>query len=780
MSVTVEIRDPDNNLEGILEVKDSVGFPLSLTYSVADIKNATPTNNRYRSGTFTKTFELAGSQANDQLLQHLYDTNISDPKDIKAKKPCVIKINGTPYLRGNLRVTDVVTSNDVKTYKVTATGNNLVWVDQFNELRLNELNFGSHVFDEATIEASWIASDLDYYYPFTNYGQWEQGDQVTVNDLRPGVFFKSIIDKAFTSIGYAVESNFFDTFQFGETFRLFTGTGFKHPQSVIDANTFTATKTSDQVVNFGAKAFDVPLAGLINPIQFETTDNVIFDVATETYNVGEFGSYNFEVSLNIKAKQQAPDTMFFQTRKNGFVLEEIEIFFINGTSTSGPGFSSVSDLIVKTGDFNLTDTDTITFAYRFEYGSITIAAIADVEITMQIGTFVSNLMDPKFVEGITVTLADQLPDTPIIEYINGLTHCFNLYWKTNVAEQIVTVEPFDDWNDINSISQTGFYKSITDANNFTFDFDKSKSHSITFLRDYKRELRYKYKDDNNDAFLKAINEAQELSFGSYKHTFSDRFQQGEQFSENPTFSFTYYIKDTDISENILNSESPLLARLWGVQKTNGEPPQYDTDFEERILYRNFATQGNAKAKWQGSFITQIPSGLSYGDRSTDLNLKFNGTDGLVAIHYASQLNIIEKGILVNAFFNLIESNIIQLETGDLIREPLYLSDPVELKGYYLINQITDVTPQNPDTYKFELIKFENKEPITIDTGQTEGIGNGPFGETDISSNRLDNNNTPDDIHVFADITMIGTNTIITHVTVFNSETNLIEHVTIPG
>lgn len=778
MSVTVEIRDSANSLEGILEVENSRDFPLSLTYGVADIKNATPTNNRWRGGTFSKNFTIAGSQANDLLLQHIYDTNIEDLKDVKAKKDCIVKIDGIPYLHGKFRVVGVGTENNVRVYKCRVTGDNLVWVDEFNELRLNELNFGSHTYDQATIEASWTASNLDYYYPFTNYGQWDQGNEITVIDLRPGVFIKSIIDKAFASIGYSVLSNFFDTFQFGETFRLFTGTGFKHPQSVLDANKFKATKTSDQVVNFGAKAFDTDLAGLINPIQFETSTNSIFDIATETFTVGEFGSYNFEVSLDIKTKTTVPDTQFFQVRKNGFIIEETQIFFINGTSTTTPGFPSVSDLIVKTGNFDLITGDLITFSYRFEYGSITINSIADVEITMRIGTFIENLMSPQFIEGITVTLADQLPDTPIIKYIEGITHAFNLVWKTDVASRNVTVEPFDNWDDINDVPQTGFYKDITNANNFTSDLDKGKRYGVEFLSEYKRELRYQYKDDDKDVFLSKINEAQEESFGSYKHTFSDRFQQGEQFSINPTFAFTYYIKDSSVSANILNSESPLLSRLWGEQKVNGVPPTYDTDFEERIVYRNYATQGNAQVKWEGNFITQIPTGLSYGDRATDLDLKYNGTLGLVAIHYASQLSVIEKGILVIAFFNLIESKILALENGDLIREPLYISDPVELKGYYLINEIADVTPQNPTTYRFELIKFENKEPISIDTSQNRVIGNGPFGEDDIFSPSLETGDDPDDLHVFAEITLSGTNTAILHVTVLVD--NIIEHVTIPG
>ncbi len=770
MSVTVEIRDSDNSLEGIIEVQDSLDFPLSLTYGVADIKDVTPKNKRWRGGTFSKDFEAAGSQANDQLLQHIYDTNIEDTKDVKASKDCIVKVDGIPYMHGKFRVIFIDTIVGVKTYKCRVTGDNLVWVDRFNDIRLNELDWGTHTFDGVTVSNSWSSSTLDYYYPFTNYGKWDQTNQVSIEDLRPGVYFKSIFDKAFASIGYTVESNFMDSFQFGECFRLFTGTGFKHPQSILDDNQYTATKTSNQASTHGSKPANIDL-DLFIPIQFETTDNAsVFDTFTERFNVAVQGEYSFDVSFDIKVKQLEPDENFIVVRKNGLILEKIQFFFSDGVDTTVPGFPGANDIIISFGGYLLDAGDFITLDYEAVYTAD--IAMSSVEITIKSGTFWSNSMSPQFVRGITVDLADQLPDTPIINYINGITHSFNLHWKTNVAERKVFVEPFDAWDDINDVSQEGFYKTIASANNFTSDLDISKKYQVGFLSDYKRELRYQYKEDGKDDFLGKINEAQQESFGSYKHTFSDRFREGEDPSENPTFAFTYYIKDQSISKNQLRDESPLLARLWKESKVNGEVPDFDTDFEERICYRNYATQGTVEVKYEGAFITQIPTGLSYGDRATDLDLKYNGTNGLVATYYASQLNVIEKGIFVNAFLNLNEANIQKIENGDLIKEPLYISDPVDLKGYYLINQINDVTPQNATTYRFELIKYENKNPVSIDAGQSDGIGNGPFGEEDLFSPGLGTTITPTEIPVWMEATIEGTETAYLHVTMLDTTDNV--------
>ena len=54
---------------GVLEVRQDVAFPLN--FSVADIRDISK-----RSGTFSKTIVLAGTDNNNQLLNHYYDVNI--------------------------------------------------------------------------------------------------------------------------------------------------------------------------------------------------------------------------------------------------------------------------------------------------------------------------------------------------------------------------------------------------------------------------------------------------------------------------------------------------------------------------------------------------------------------------------------------------------------------------------------------------------------------------------------------------------------------------------
>ena len=59
----------------------------------------------------------------------------------------------------------------------------------------------------------------------------------------------------------------------------------------------------------------------------------------------------------------------------------------------------------------------------------------------------------------------------------------------------------------------------------------------------------------------------ELIAGQYIHYFSDRFKKGRKMSVNPTFSYTYHIEDTRITNvpplsSWKKELAPLMARLW--------------------------------------------------------------------------------------------------------------------------------------------------------------------------------------------------------------------------
>jgi hypothetical protein len=161
----------------------------------------------------------------------------------------------------------------------------------------------------------------------------------------------------------------------------------------------------------------------------------------------------------------------------------------------------------------------------------------------------------------------------------------------------------------------------------------------------------------------------------------------------------------------------------------GQPKHFE--YEPRILYKSYGTQAdddsnNRAWKWEGTSQTNIPTALmsGYGD-VTQTNLSYNGSDGLFQTHYGAYINVIEKGVVLTALFDLDTQDISEVN----LKKPVFIGKPSDLHGYYVINRIIDYSPSKSALTKVELVKIENQGTATYDSGQTEPTrGNFDFGE----------------------------------------------------
>ena len=120
--IEIEVRDfyggGGNRVAGVLDIKDSDDFPLSLNYLIADIKNLS-----VRSGSYSKTFNVPATKNNNDILKHIWNPNtyvdgVSTYQALSHKplerKPCVVKVDSVPVLRGELKIKNVITKTTGK------------------------------------------------------------------------------------------------------------------------------------------------------------------------------------------------------------------------------------------------------------------------------------------------------------------------------------------------------------------------------------------------------------------------------------------------------------------------------------------------------------------------------------------------------------------------------------------------------------------------------------------------------------------------------------------
>lgn len=784
-SAVIEIRDSDNSLNGTLELTSSLEFPLLLTYGAIDIKDISPDNSRWRGGSFSKEFTIPATNANNKLLQSLYDTNILNQKDLKGLKDCVIKAEGIPYIRGQFQINDILFNGETKAYACIVTGDNIEWINDLRNTNLSDLNFGSHTYNQATIEASWtgIYPNLNYYYGLINYGKWLEGSNVTVEDMRPHLYLKAIVDQALS--GWTVSSTFMNLVEFKKLIYAYVGNNWNHPQSVIDANTFNID-ANQKTYSLGTVGFGDTVNQTFT-IDFQNSDNAVFNTTTDTFTATTSGNYTFTGDLTVSFKQVTPDNVFIRVVKNSLLIEELTLVnnFIN-VSIGGQSYWQLKNTVFSSSQHIIEVGDTVQFEIRVYYQSIQLPGPTySLDMIIDSSSDMKGQMSNQITRGTSITVANYLKDEPVLGVINGISHAFNLVWKTDVSSKTIVVEPFDQYTmDVDTVTATynGFYKAISNAVDWTSKLDVSKNPKVSFLQEYTKKIKFKYKDDDKDDFMKQLNEASKKKFGSYTHTFS-RFKTGTKTIENPHFAFTHYIHDTSIAEVPVPGKSPILARMWKEPLEGQTIPPYDNDFEPRLLYKNYSDQGGGRSWfWEGVKRTTIPSALSWDadELSNIWDLRFNSTSGLVDRFYGTQLNIIEKGIFVDAYFKINPSEILQVESGALLRTPIYISAPTELKGYYLINEIKNYDPINRRTVKVELIKFENKESITINATETDPSGDGDFGSQGvvpvISSTSATYSEPP--ITVWCEIDRGDGETVRVPVTVLDEPDNLRRIVTI--
>jgi hypothetical protein len=345
-------------------------------------------------------------------------------------------------------------------------------------------------------------------------------------------------------------------------------------------------------------------------------------------------------------------------------------------------------------------------------------------------TYIYNEIDTIMTKGGSVTLADTLPDNiTALDILKGLTHMFNLYFRTDVAMKTVYIEP-----------RNSFYDDITTANDWSGKLNKA-DYEIKYIDDYKKELKYGYKKDGADGHLKARDTEHDLDVGDYFYTLNDRFLIGKQEFINPTFAATYHIMDKHLIynsasgvyfgyKNETKDKAPLIARMWKNWQVDDSSQNNNYDWMPRILVKSYGTQldddGNNRVwEWEGTSQTNIPTALmsGYADVTQD-ELEFTGADGLFQTYYGKFIKIIEKGTLITAMFKLQLQDLSELN----LKKPVYIDKPADLNGYYAINKIIDYSPSKGGLTKVELIKIENLGTATLDATQigtvkpTKGFG----------------------------------------------------------
>jgi len=756
--VVIRIIDNDNNVLGDLDLANFNDFPLVLTKGIVNLDNL-----KARTGTYSKTFKAPNTKNNADLLSNVDNINSrKDYRDALNRKPCVIIINDSEIERGFVQVSKVMNGFELDSFELVFFGDNVDWVKRASELKLNTINWADNIQNYTSLNINTVnngsSSTNDIAYPYISRGGNLTSNTATVEDYKPVFYMKSIITTGLNDLGYNVESSFLNSSPIDTLVCDFPLRFNITDDEAGDTDAFINRSQADIVLSLDSY-FRLDYNVKVSPF-YDNGNN--YNTTTNEYTVPSDGTY--VVGAEAKAGLSG-----------GGPAIDVEMYIVvNGDSSTSIGSGTIiatKTLSAKTSvSSNLLPIST---TYSFSAGDKVSVYISPK--TTGLGTFVFTLQNgnnfrmyrkTNIVEGDIYSLNNVLPtDYKLLDVINDFTRMFNIYYWTDIKTRKIYFEPRDS-----------FFKSKTTSIDWTEKLSIDQKYEVNYVSEYKRNIKFGYKDLNNDEWLKGWQDENKRTYGDYNHILPDRFTEGTVELRLSTFSSAYGQKAdevTPLTNGVFNPyESIVTIREWG-EDIQVQPEERIDNYNPKVYFFKNGSQDSLDSTNRlinnfGVPTTDIPYGIfeSYGNTDTPLNLSFtDGTKsdgtlekGLFNTYYSSMMKNIEEGGRLIAYFDLSNVDIENLDFRNLV----YIDYPTNVKGYYLVESVIDYNPIKNGLTKVSLFKFENLGSVPIDESQD---GN--------NDDTIDNGNNPD---ILEPIYIQDSNNILIPVFSEDAVTGLIEPV----
>lgn len=412
-------------------------------------------------GIASQTISLPGSKTNNTFFQAAFNVNSPFARGFNNSIDCQVLQSGAEVFKGNLVLNEVVTNGESDTtYSVSIVNESVDFANLIRDQYISQLNFSdyNHNYTTTNITASWETSSFfggDVYYPLVDYGldntdpnifPLEFGGTVgkvdnsvtplRVQQFKPAIRVKTIVDKIFDSVGYQYSSSFFDSSEFQDIYFLTTPNdklGIVSQQSQ-DAG-FSATKNTQQgftgPAGFAKVNFETDIYDPINQ----------WNTSTSTFTVLNAGTYAFQASLRFFKTLVSEEDADYELRliKNGTTLLASHGGSIMGMVTGR--------LNISTAGFVLNNTDTIELF--LSWNGRTPEGVGTTLNILANGTTFGTIYAPAAIVGGNVDLSAQFdPKMKSLDFLKGIIEKFNLVIepKRNETNTLI-VEPFDIWAD---------------------------------------------------------------------------------------------------------------------------------------------------------------------------------------------------------------------------------------------------------------------------------------------------------------------------------------------
>jgi len=720
---------------GVLDVRQDVSFPL--TFSVGEIRDITK-----RTGTFSKTIVLAGTDNNNPLLNHYYDVNIdAGTFDVSQLTYCQVTQNDVVIMENAVlqliavnksQLTDA--HEQVVNYEVLIKDTKAELFTAITNAELTDLDFSdlNHFSNSTSIIASFgftQANGYKYVLPYDTDALYN------VRQIKPAIYAKTYFDRIFANAGFTYTWTDLQNARFDKLLIPYNGdenqidwTDYK----VLAENTYTTTNAQPATGSFipfweqldnWTEILDTQ--GIFDPVTGEYTAPTDVDpTASQSYEFKFNITYNIvfnntganpvrPVFYNTTLGAYAPIPRYFYpylraTNITGSIANLtpilIDSYIPSGTTiygayanvgvTTPSGYITAGDLLkIRAGISSQMQNN---LHYWQTAGGVNTRVDINIDITdIKLEIIPNSNTQPI---GGFVTMNQYVPvKIKQSDFVKSIFQMYNLY---------VDVDP-NQPNNIILTHRDEYYDNGTQKD-WTYKLAKDREQNLEFLPDVSnKRLILTYKQDNdtpNTLYFEATREI----YGQQEYIFNSE-----------------YVKDVDTKELIF-SPTPIAQTTFGavVPMIDGQAPKTNI----RILYDGGEQPCGSYDIIDGGVtgtygVTTYPAITHFDNALTpSFDINFGTCDfyyynpqtltnnTLYNLYRRRTINQINEGKMLTAFFKLTENDIHGLKLSDKIRID---------NSWRYINRVIDYNANTEGLTKVELISADSElelAPFISNTG----------------------------------------------------------------
>lgn len=681
-----------------VELSDPAQLPISINYEREDGEDFQV---KKPSSSFDVT--VPATRQNDQLANTFHNPAVDDltsDERFRNPRPAVIESNGYELLVGKAFLISASHDRRPLAYKYNFYGDNADWAIDLEETTLFDcLQHINFTFSKQHIIDSWAFDGRDELMPYifapvrygepmgSAYANLVQNPPPVIEDynmlpeyMRPSLSPYWILRWGFASIGYRIQSAFFDTDYFRRATMPWTWGNFLYSEGTRLNNLDFLAKSSSAVYFSGTttQIWDLLVNNDNANGAFDNNGVYEYDIVNKemkwTYlNSLDYGlldaTFHLAISVDATAVANSDVELRIQYYKNGVRV-----------TTGNPGENANGDEIVNLSAPTVGRNDKIGVVdlyqnFRVKAGDVISAKFylhtydsdfGRANISAQVMAFEIDYF--KIPIGGTIDFKNftSFKQYKLLDLLRGLVDTFNLSIATDPANKVVLIEPTHPYalgSDL-SIKNTGFMNG--DFIDWSDKQDLSKSSEMNLFSDYNRELIFQFKDDNADGLYKVVQDRYNSKPAAGKYVFPSRFKTGKKEVTNRFFSPVMHY-EVEQWKGIGSDEdaSPQMICLVPENISNTSSSEAQNTFAPKLAwYKGIVTDvgwvfdGEKKNSYPYMFAVNYKPGgeedpiFSYSDEQIGNPPYASIGVGLLRRFFLQRLAIMRNGQYYTTFFRL--------------------------------------------------------------------------------------------------------------------------------